>query len=131
MDEASFNELMGKVEKTQTEYATNTAKKIILTDTETLMKYPYRTTPCERLYPIEEFGLTDRYFGGQAYKLAKVAKRPYLLIVNKWETTIGIMIPLEWLGELTTPEIKKLCDRYKIEYSNTTKKDELINLLKK
>jgi hypothetical protein len=131
MDEISFNELMGKVEETQTLYATNTDKKIILTDTQTLLKYPYKTTSCERLYRIEDFGLTDRYFGGQAYKLAKVAKRPYLLIVNKFDMTIGIMIPIEWLKELTVPELKILCDKYKIEYSKEHKKDELIEMLKK
>lgn len=129
MTEEDFTALMEKTTKVQDTYNTNTEKKIILTDVETLRQYPYATTKLAGLYPPITFGFTDRFFGGQIQKVAKVKDKPYYLLVNKDSVSIGIYIRNEDLKEFTVPELKKLADRYKKKYSITTKKEELIDQL--
>lgn len=129
MNEEDFNQLMDKTTKTQEVYAANVGRRIIITDTEMLKKYDYRTTRFEYLRRPEEFGFNDHYLGGNVYKVGKVANSPWHVLINRGDISIYMFMPIDRLKELTLTELKWLCDKFKIEYNLKINKSDIITLL--
>lgn len=114
MTENDFNELVGNTAKLEDHYQTHTSKKLILTELEWLNKYPYKTTALEGLVNPLSLGITDRYFGGQAYKAGKVKGKPYFILADKIGNTIGLLIRNEDLEQVPFQDLRKIAARFKI-----------------
>lgn len=107
------------------------SKKIILVDKYYLEKYNYKTAKISRTVMPEVFGLTDRYFGGNIYRCAIMKEEPYVVLVDRFFETLGILIPHDNLDKLNIKELTELCKRYKIEIPKDSKKDDIVELLKR
>ena len=129
MNKEDFEQLLGKTEELTSYYQANIEKKIIITELEWIKEYPYKTTPLERTYPPITFGITDRYFGGQVYKMAKVKGKPYYILVNKDDVTIGLHIRNEDVPNLSYFDLQKLSAKYKLPCGNKAKKEEIVEQL--
>lgn len=116
-------------EATQNTYNANVAKKFIITYVDYIERYPYETTPLNGIFEPIDFGFTDRFFGGQIHKCAKVKGKPFVLLVSKLQKTLGIYVPNEEMGALTSAELKELCTRLKLEFAKSDTKDKLIEML--
>jgi hypothetical protein len=108
-----------------------TEKKIILVDRVLLNENNYKTAKIAKVVFPEAFGLTDRYFGGNIFRCAIMKDSPYVILVDKFFNSLGLLLPKENLHLLTVKELVALCERYRIAVTKETKKDELIELLKK
>ncbi|HAK12828.1 MAG TPA: hypothetical protein DCO78_13455, partial [Chitinophagaceae bacterium] len=90
--------------------------------------HAYKTAKIVRTVPIETYNLTDRYFGGNIYRCAILKNNPYVLLVDKYYTTLGLLLPFENMHMLTVKELLVLCERYKIKTTPDLKKDDIIEL---
>lgn len=125
-----IDDLMKRTSETLEYYNSSVNEKIILTETEMIEKYPYQHTLLNGIFEPEDFGFHDRYLGGNIHKIARVKDTPYFILLDAEFNTLAVHIPVENLDKFTVMELKKLCDKYKKEYSTDTKKDELIAILK-
>ena len=114
MTKDDFNHLIDQTEGLTSHYQAHTGKKIIVTELEWLKDYPYKLTKLERVCSPLSLGITDRYFGGQVYKAAKVKDKPYYLLVNKDDVTIGLLIRNEDVADLPYADLRKLATKYKL-----------------
>jgi hypothetical protein len=130
MTEEDFKKITGQTEQTRDKYSKNTGLKLIDNRVESINKYPYRTTKLEPppLPPIT-FGFTDRYFGGQVNKIAKIRNSPWHILADKNDNTLALYIPKRYISELTHPELKSICTRFKIKYEPKATKAELVEIL--
>lgn len=112
-------------------YNTQIKKKIILTETELVQKYQYKTTPLAGIRTPEFYGFTDRFFGGNVDKCAIIKDSPYILLVDKYYNTLALLLPEENIEKLTVKECQFLCKKYALTYSTEMKKSELIDIIKK
>lgn len=127
--EDNTSEAVKESDATQNSYAVNTTKKFIITYVDYIEKYPYKTTALNGIFEPIDFGFTDRYFGGQIHKCARVKGEPYVLLVSNLQETLGIYVPNEEMSSLTVARLKDLCTRLNLEFSTTANKDKLIELL--
>jgi hypothetical protein len=129
MTREDFQELTDKTEKLSSLYMNNTDKKIIITELEWINEYPYKLTKLDGLVTPLSLGITDRYFGGQASKAAKVKDKPFYILANKLGGTVGILIKNEDLPKLSYNELQKLAIKYKLKCGSRAKKEEIIEEL--
>lgn len=129
MSNRGMVDLINKVSATLTNYNQNTEKKIIITEAEWLDNYPYKSTKLNGLYDPEQYGFHDRYMGGAVHKLAKVQGEHFLLLVDKFDNTVGIFIPEENLDKLNVDKLKWLCKKYKKSHKSDVTKADMIKLL--
>lgn len=61
-------------------------------DRKLIKKYPYKTTPLERVFKLETFGFEQGAYGGRASMIAKVKNSLYYLIVDKHLETIDVCV---------------------------------------
>ena len=131
MSNRGMVDMMNKVADTLTQYNKNTERKIIVIENEWVDEYPYKTTPLNGLFDPEEYGFHDRYMGGKIHKLAKVKGEHFLILVNKFDETIGVYVPTENLEKLTVARLKWLCGKYKKEVKSDMTNADMIKLLTK
>jgi len=129
MTKEDFEQLTGKTEQLTEYYRSNVERKIIVTELEWLKDYPYKTSKFERVVLPDSLGITDRYFGGQVYKAAKLKEKPYYVLVNKDDISIGIFIKDEDVDKLTYQELQKLATKYKLACGPKAKKEEIVSQL--
>lgn len=129
MTREDFEEINGKTEQLSNLYMKNTTKKIIITELEWLDNYPYKTTKLDGIVTPLSLGITDRYFGGQANKAAKVKDKPFYILANNQGITIGLLIKNDDLPKLSYNELQKLAAKYKLKCGKNAKKEDIINEL--
>lgn len=128
MTKNDFNELRDKTESLRKFYRDHTDKKIIITETEWLKKYPYKTTPIRICTPLS-LGITDLFFGGQVYRAAKVQSEPVYILANRDDMTIGILIRKEDIPELSYITLQKLATKYRLKCGPKAKKEDIVKEL--
>lgn len=105
--------------------------------------YPYKTTKLKKLHfpridpnqeetkEWEEFGINDSYFGGNIHKIASLKEKPFYIIVNKHDETLGILHRFEDLVKYDKKDLAIICESQGITVNTKDSKDYLIDKLTK
>lgn len=118
-------------------------KVIIDIRVDSLLRYPYKTSKLGRVYLPSlgandfgaesktwgDFGITDDYFGGNIYKIACLKEKPWYILVNTLDETIGIMHRFEDLEKYSKDELKELCKLQLIQLGDRDSKEVIIEKL--
>jgi hypothetical protein len=129
MEEYEALELYGETESRIGKFKDNVSRKIILTENDLISEYNYNTAKISRLAEPEEFGFTERYFGGNVAKVAVLKDSPYVLLVSRNFKTLGIHIPNNNLDKLPVEQLKELCYKFSVPYGNKDSKKILVDKL--
>jgi len=129
MRKEDAEQLIENTEKLTSYYQANINKKIIITELSWIKDYPYKFSKLEGIASPVSLGITDRYFGGQVHKAAKIKDKPYYILVDKDDTTIGLLIRDEDVPNLSYQDLQKLAIKYKLECGSKAKKEEIVDQL--
>lgn len=103
--------------------------------------YPYKTAKLDKLYfprvnpdqedtkTWEDFGINDGYFGGNIHKIAGLKDKPFYIIVNRQDETLGILHRFEDLKDYSKEDLELLCDLQGIAKNPKDSKQYLIDKL--
>jgi hypothetical protein len=118
--------------------------KVLIDIRNTQLKlYPYKTSKLGKLYfpkidPDQEetktweyFGVNDGYFGGNIHKIVALKEKPFYIIVNKHDETLGILHRFEDLNKYDKKDLAVLCESQGIIVNTKDSKDYLIDKLTK
>jgi hypothetical protein len=129
MDEYEALELYEETESRVNKFRQNIDRKIILTENEIVAKYNFAKSVIDRLAEPEEFGFTERYFGGNVYKMAIIKDSPYVILVDRRYQTLGVHIPNKNLNKLSIDDLKELCYKFSIPIVSKDTKKILVDKL--
>lgn len=129
MEESEALELYGQTEDRVDKFRKNIELKIILTENNIVEQYNYSKSVIERLVEPEEYGFTERYFGGNVYKIGVIKNSPYVILVDRRYQTLGVHIPNKNLDKLSVDDIKDLCHKYSVPFTSKDTKKHLVDKL--
>ena len=108
---------------------------------ENLDAYPYKTTKLLRLYmpsidpenidnkSWDFFGINDSYFGGNIHRIASVKGKPFYLIVDVNDNTLGILHRFDDLKDYDKKDLVSLCQMQKIDITDKDTKQTILDKL--
>lgn len=90
----------------------------------------YGDTDYKRLVPIQRYGLDDSFYGGRVKHIGETDTDVLLLMEYKDGTYKAIDTAVEKLDEIPIRFIRELAKKRKLQFNATTKKEELIEMLR-
>jgi len=76
-----------------------------------------------------DFGIDDRFFGGNISKIVSLKNKPYYLVIDRFNNTLGIIHRFKDLDKYNKIELQDLCTMQRIKFLDKDSKETLLEKL--
>lgn len=118
-------------------------KVIIDIRKDSIKPYPYKTVKLGKVFfprisdneygatsqNWEDFGIDDSYFGGNIHKIAALKTKPFYILVNREDETLGILHRFVDLPKYDKKDLLLVCSNQNLTYTEKDTKAELLEKL--